>query len=122
MVQVWIGRATLARSSHISSRVSTKVTRSHTTPRSPFLEASAFPNQMSEPWWASSSSQTWDDDRRNGSWQQRMQESPTDKKDKEQDRDRFENVTSLGAPSKHPLPLEDRRSLLVAVVNLLSPH
>ena len=50
-----------------------------------------------------------------------MQESPTDKKDKEQDRDRFENVTSLVAPSKHPLPLEDRRSLLVAVVNLLSP-
>ena len=82
---------------------------------------------MSSTWWGSSHSpQSWDDERRGGQWQQESHESPAGKKDKEKDkekdRDRFKNVTSLGAASKHPLPLEDRKGLLVAVVNLLSPR
>ena len=76
---------------------------------------------MSGQWWPSSSSQSWEEGIRN-SWHSRLQESPADKKDKEKDRDRFKNVISLGASSKHPLPLEDRKSLLVAVMNQLSPQ
>ena len=78
---------------------------------------------MSSTWWGSSSSsspQSWDDERRGGHWQQESHESAAGKKDKE--KDRFKNVTSLGAASKHPLPLEDRKALLVAVVHLLSPN
>ena len=79
---------------------------------------------MSSTWWSSHSPQSsWGDDQ----WHQESHESPPGKKDKEKDketadRDRFKNATSLGAASKHPLPLEDRKSLLVAVVNLLSPR
>ena len=75
---------------------------------------------MSSPWWGSSP-QSWDDDeRRGGQWQQESHESPAGKKDKEKDRDRFKNVTSLGATGKHSLSLEDRKSLLWAVMELLS--
>lgn len=75
--------------------------------------------------WRSSSSQAWEDDWKGGnSWQdwQDRQEWPGGKKDKEKERDRFKNVTSLGAVSKHPLPLEDRKSLLLALVDRLSPN
>lgn len=79
--------------------------------------------RMSSPWWSASS---WDEDNtwrasgdRGGTWQS---ESPAGKKDFSKDRDKFKNVTSLGAATKHPLPLEDRKTLLVAVVNILSPH
>ena len=72
-------------------------------------------------WWGSSS-QSWQDEEWKGDqwwpdWKE--QGGSSNKKDKE--KDRFKNVTSLGAASKHPLPLEDRKSLLVAVVSLLSP-
>ena len=75
-------------------------------------------------WWGSSHSpqSSWDDERRGGQWQQEPHESPPGKKDKEKGQDRFKNVVSLGAASKHPLPLEYRKALLMAVVNLLSPR
>ena len=79
---------------------------------------------LSSMWWGSSHSpqSSWEDERRGGQWQQEPHESPPAKKDKEKVQDRFKNVVSLGAASKHPLPLEDRKALLVAVVNLLSPR
>ena len=77
-------------------------------------------------WW-SSSSHSWDDEWRGdrGSWsQQDWQQTPADKKDKDKDKekDRFKNVTTLGATGKHPLTLEDRKSLLLALVSVLSPN
>ena len=70
-------------------------------------------------WWGSSS-QSWQDEEWKGDqWWQDWKEQAGNKKDKE--KDRFKNVTSLGSTGKHPLPLEDRKSLLVAVVSLLSP-
>mgnify|MGYP006988308560 CR=1 FL=1 len=68
-------------------------------------------------WWASSSSSpSWEDDRRGGQWQQESNESPVAKKEKE--KDRFKNVATLGS-GKHCLSLEDRRSLLLEVVQHL---
>jgi hypothetical protein len=71
---------------------------------------------MSSQWWGSGLSR-WDDEPR-GTWRQEF-ESPA-KKDKEK-ADRFKNVAYLGC-GKHALPLEDRKSLLVAVVSTLSPR
>ena len=78
---------------------------------------------MSSPWqWGSSHSpQSWDDERRGGHWQPDSHESPAGKKDKEKV-DRFKNVTTLGAVGKRPLPLEDRKALLMALVSELSPR
>ena len=72
-------------------------------------------------WWGSSL-HSWAGEWKDGSgaWgQEDWQQTPADKKDKE--KDRFKNVTSLGAPGKHALPLEDRKALLVTLVNVLSP-
>ena len=82
---------------------------------------------MSSPWhWGhSAQSQSWDEDQRRGggNWQQDSHESPAGKKDKEnQKADRFKSVTSLGQVGKHPLPLEDRKALLIAVMHELSPQ
>ena len=82
---------------------------------------------MSSPWhWGhSAQSQSWDEDQRRGggNWQQDSHESPAAKKDKEnQKADRFKSVTSLGQVGKHPLPLEDRKALLIAVMHELSPQ
>ena len=78
---------------------------------------------MSSTWWSSHSPQS---SRGDDQWHQESHESPPGKKDKEKDKEkeryRFKNVISLGSASKHPLPLEDRKALLVAVVNLLSPR
>ena len=80
---------------------------------------------MSSPWhWGhSAQSQSWDEDQRRGggNWQQDSHESPAAKKDKEK-ADRFKSVTSLGQVGKHPLPFEDRKALLIAVMHELSPQ
>ena len=71
-------------------------------------------------WWGSSS-HSWHDEWKGGSgaWRQEdWQQTPADKKDKE--KDRFKNAITLGV-GKHALPLGDRQSLLIALVNTLSP-
>ena len=38
------------------------------------------------------------------------------------DRDRFQNVTTLGYYGKRPMPLEDRKELLIGLVDSLAPE
>ena len=73
-------------------------------------------------WW-SSQPHSWDQDWHGSSWWQEGPDWTSNKKDKDKDKekDRFKNVTSLGAASKHPLPLEDRKSLLVSLADELGP-
>ena len=77
---------------------------------------------MSWPWrGSSSSSQSWDEDqRRVCHWQPEQLESSAKKDQQSQKADRFKSVTTLG--SKHALPLEDRKALLIAVMHELSPQ
>ena len=77
---------------------------------------------MSWPWrGSSSSSQSWDEDQRSVChWQPEQLESPAKKDQQSQQADRFKSVTTLG--SKHALPLEDRKALLIAVLHELSPQ
>ena len=78
---------------------------------------------MSWPWrGSSSSSQSWDEDQRRvfAHWQPEQLESPAKKDQQSQKADRFKSVTTLG--SKHALPLEDRKALLIAVLHELSPQ
>ena len=78
---------------------------------------------MSWPWrGSSSSSQSWDEDQRRvfAHWQPEQLESPAKKDQQSQKADRFKSVTTLG--SKHALPLEDRKALLIAVMHELSPQ
>ena len=77
---------------------------------------------MSWPWrGSSSSSQSWDEDqRRVCNWQPEQLESFAKKGQQSQKADKFKSVTTLG--SKHALPLEDRKALLIAVMHELSPQ
>jgi hypothetical protein len=88
---------------------------------------------MAGPWqWGfHTPSQTWNNDAQQGSgggsgssnWRQDSYESsPAGKKEKAEKGDRFKSITSLGQLGKHPLPLEDRKALLMAILNELSPQ
>ena len=74
-------------------------------------------------WWRSQP-HSWDQDWHGSSWWQEGPDWTCNKKDKDKDkdkeRDRFKHVTSLGAASKHPLPLEDRKSLLMSLAEELT--
>lgn len=49
-------------------------------------------------------------------WQEQLAEAAPALKDK------YRNVSSLGCPGKHPLPLEDRKELLLCLATMLAPE
>ena len=74
-------------------------------------------------WNSSSSSNGWDEWQGQGQGQGNTWGSPAETQGwpSNKERDRFKNVTTLGPPGKHCLPLEDRKSLLMALLMELNP-
>ena len=91
-------------------------------PCSPSSGASRPPNQhlMSTPWW-SSSSPSWDGERRGGTWQQDLPESPAGKKEKEKDRDKFKKRDFLGCCQQASPSTRGQKKLAYGSRELVEP-
>ena len=71
----------------------------------------------------SSGSNSWDGEWQSGNaWPAETQGWGSNKRESDKGRDRFKNVTSLGAAGKHCLPLEDRKTLLMTLLMELNPE